>query len=39
MLADDLLENVPDLRALALDEALRGLDRGRLAAQLQLARR
>src|SRR5688572_32195009 len=36
MLADDLLEDVPDLGTLALDQALRGLDRRRLAAQLQL---
>ena len=36
MLADDLLEDVPHLRSLALDQALGGLDRRGLAAQLQL---
>src|SRR5690606_35632859 len=36
MLADDLLEDIPDLRPFALDETLRGLDRRRLAAKLQL---
>src|SRR5450432_2053502 len=36
MLADDFLEDVPHLRTLTLDHALGGLDRGRLAAQLQL---
>ena len=36
MLADHLLEDVPDLGTLALDEPLRGLDGRRLAAQLQL---
>jgi len=36
MLADDLLEDVPDLRALALDQALGRLDRRGVAAQLQL---
>ena len=36
MLANDLLEDVPNLGTLALDQALGGLDRRRLAAQLQL---
>src|SRR5215472_12360745 len=36
MLADYLLENVPHLRPLALDEALRSLDGRGLASQLQL---
>ena len=36
MLANDLLEDVPDLGTLALDQALGGFDRRRLAAQLQL---
>jgi hypothetical protein len=32
MLANDLLEDVPNLGTLALDQALGGLDRGRLTA-------
>ena len=36
MLADDLREDVPHLRTLALDEALGGLDGRGVAAQLQL---
>ena len=36
MLADHLFEDVPDLRSLALDHALGGLDGRGLAAQLQL---
>src|SRR4029078_5520975 len=36
MLADHLLEDVPNLGTLALDEPLRGLDGRRLAAQLEL---
>ena len=36
MLADDLLEDVPHLRSLALDQALRGLDGRGFAAQLEL---
>src|SRR6185437_6197192 len=36
MLADDLLEYVPNLRSFTLDEALRGLDGRSLATQLQL---
>ena len=37
VLANDLFENVPHLRSLALHELLRGLDRGRETAQLELA--
>src|SRR5690606_22598640 len=36
MLADYLLENVPDLRALLLDHALGGLDGARHAVELEL---
>src|SRR5690606_19736303 len=36
MLADDLLEDIPNLRRLALAEPLRGLAGRRVAAQLQL---
>src|SRR6185295_5529869 len=36
MLADDFLEDVPDFRAFALDQALRGLDGRRVATDLQL---
>src|ERR1700733_7989850 len=35
MLADDLLENVPNFRTFALDQALGGLDGRGFAAQLQ----
>src|ERR1700761_7459533 len=36
MLADDFLENVPDLRTLTLDQPLGGLDGRSLAPELQL---
>src|SRR5210317_2404599 len=36
MLTNDFLEDIPDFRSFALHEALRRLDRGRFAAQLQL---
>ena len=39
MLADHLLEDVPDFRALSLHQPLGGLDGRRQAAQLQLSRR
>ena len=39
VLADDFFEDIPDLRALTLDQALGRLDRRRLAAQLAASRR
>ena len=39
VLADDLLEDVPDLRPLLLDHALGGLDGGGHAVRLELAHR
>ena len=39
MLADDLVQDIPDLRLLLLDELLRLLDGGRQALRVELARR